>query len=169
MMKRIIIIIFRVLEVLLVSASVIVCIYYHLSGHDNLEFGAERITRITGYELDQSRTALILHKTNRSDSIVMIQDLRSTEIISSQMEALVVKDAKWKKVHIAECETYQIIARDFAGSMQTSQHFRPVCEISNGFYDYEYLEINVERNHKDRYGCLVDIDTATIALYIYLD
>ena len=170
MVKRILIIIFRLLEVLVVSASVIICIGYHLSGHDNLEFGIERITGITGYELNQSRAELILHKSNNCDSIVMIHDFRSTEIISSQMETLVAKDDRWKKVQIPECEAYNTIERDFAGSMQTNEHFRPVCEISNGYYDYEFLDIKTDHtSHIDRYGCLVDVDTGTIALYIYLD
>ena len=147
-----------------------VCIYYYLSGHDNLDFGIKRINGITGYEFDQKRTELILHKSNLCDKIVMVQDLRQAETIRTQMEMLVVNDNRWKRVHIPESEAYETISKDFAGAMQTRQHFRPVCEIGNGYYDYMFLDVNDDHtSHKDRHGCLVDIDTGTIALYIYLD
>ncbi len=168
-MKRFITILFRAFEILLVAASVMICIYYHLSGHDNLAFGMERITGITGYAFDQKRVELILHKSNLCDSIVMVQDHRPAETIRSQIESLVVNDDRWKRVHIPESEAYETIAGNFAGAMQTKQHFRPVCEIGNGCYDYMFLDVSDNAYHKNRYGCLIDVDTGTIALYIYLD
>lgn len=162
-MKHVFVYLSRMLEILLIVASICICINYVLSGHENLEYGIERITGLTGYVLDAGKSELILHKTNASDSIVMVEDNRSIREIKSQMDNLLANDDRWTSVHIAESEAYPIIHSCFSGSYQTSQHYRPVCEIDNGFYDYLFFE-------KDKggiIGCLIDIDTGTIALYIF--
>lgn len=162
-MKRIVIFICHVVEIMLVVTSALICIGYALSGHDNLTFGMERITDITGYVFDDNFTELILHKTNPSDSIVMVEDFRGIETIVTQMDMLVETDARWSTVHIAESEAYETIRSCFSSSYQTAQHFRPICEISRGYYDYMFYE-TTDGGIK---GCLVDIETGTIALYIF--
>lgn len=163
-MRRVIILLCRIVEIVIVLASILVCIGYKLSGHDNLEFGIERIYAITGYALDSAYTDLVLHQTNPCDSVVMVVDTRSTEIIIEQMDRLIATDAGWKRVQIAENEAYDFIASYFSGSYQTAQHFRPVCEINGGYYDYLFYKTESGAI----YGCIVDIDTGTIALYIFI-
>ena len=162
-MKRVVVFMCRIVEIVVVLVSVLICMEFALSGHDNLEFGIERITGITGYELDKEHASLILHKTNRSDSIVMMSDDRTVETIMEQMRTLVETDDRWKNVHIAEGEAYEIIRSYFSGAYQTSQHFRPVCEIGGGYYDYMFHE----KKKGGIKGCLIDIETGTIALYIF--
>lgn len=162
-MKRLIKCIGHTFEVILIMASVIICIGYMLSGHDNLDFGIERITEITGYALDNNRTELILHKSNPSDSMVIVKDNRGIETIINQMDTLVETDKRWKCVHIAESEAYEIIQANFSTSYQTDQHFRVVCEIGSGYYDYMFYETSPSGIN----GCLIDADTGTIALYIF--
>lgn len=168
-MKRAVVFMCRMVEIVVVLASVFICVGYVLSGHDNLEYGIQRIAGITGYEMNEKRAELILHKSNRCDSIVMVSDNRTAETIVEQMETLVETDARWKRVHIAESEAYEIIQSYFSGAYPTSEHFRPVCEIGGGYYDYMFYEKKEEGRRGDRKGCLVDIETGTIALYIYLD
>lgn len=162
-MKRVFMLLCRIVEIFVVLSSILICIEYLLSGHDNLEFGMERITGITGYVLDHEHTDLILHQTNPCDSVVMVSDARSIEVIRDQMENLVASDTRWKSVQIPENEAYEVIASFFSNSYQTNLHFRPVCEIGGGDYDYLFY---MEKNGSIK-GCLVDIDTGTIALYIY--
>ena len=163
-MKRVAILLCRIVEIAIVLASMLICIEYVLSGHDNLEFGMERITDITGYVLDHEHTDLILHQTNPCDSIVMVNDTRPIETIRDQMEKLATGDVRWKSVQIPEAEAYEVIASSFSNSYQTDLHFRTVCEIGGGDYDYLFYE----EGKGSISGCLVDIDTGTIALYIYL-
>lgn len=162
-MKRIIILLCRIAEIVIVLASMLVCIGYQLSAHDDLDFGIQRIKGTTGYDLDSACADLILHQTNPSDSVVMIVDTRATEILVKQMNDLVVNDTRWRRVQLAEHEAYDYIASHFSTSYQTDQHFRPVCEISGGYYDYLYFETD----DGDIKGCIVDVDTGTIALYIF--
>lgn len=162
-MKRVIIFLCRIVEIGIILTSIFICIGYQLSGQDDLDFAIERINGITGYALDGAYTDLILHQTNPSDSVVMVVDTRAAEIIIKQMDGLVATDARWKRVQIAENEAYDFIASYFSNSYQTDQHFRPVCEINRGNYDYLFYETD----DGDIKGCIIDVDTGTIALYIY--
>jgi len=162
-LSRIFVFLSRIIEIMIVLASVLICIGYVLSGHDNLEFGIERITNITNYTLDNEHAELILHHTNPSDSIVMVHDARSIAVIMNQMNLLVDTDDRWTKTRIAEDRAYGIIKTRFSTSYQTDQHFRPVCEISGGYYDYLFYE----EEDGDIKGSLVDVDTGTVVLYIF--
>ncbi|MBE5773471.1 MAG: hypothetical protein E7337_06015 [Clostridiales bacterium] len=162
-MKRLIIFLFRIIEIVIVLSSILICMGYQLSGHDDLDFGLERISGITGYALNTAYADLVLHQSNPSDSVVMVVDTRATEIIIEQMDELIATDARWKRVQIAESEAYDIIVSYFSNSYQTNQHFRPVCEISGGYYDYLFYE----KEDFGIKGCIVDVDTGTIALYIF--
>lgn len=120
---------------------------------------------IIGYTFDYEEASLILHKTNMCDSIVMIKDHRSPEYIDEQMKALVKIDDRWSSIQINERDIYREAILNFSYSMQTNQHFRPVCEINGGDYDYMFIETT---DHGDIYGGLVDVETGTIAMYIFL-
>ena len=85
-MKSILKYLFRIIEVLLIICSLFICINNLLTPEDNLAFAISRIENLTGYDLDKRKTELILHKTNRCDSIVMVHDDRSTNEIYKQMQ-----------------------------------------------------------------------------------
>ena len=123
-MKRVVVFMCRIVEIVVVLVSVLICMEFALSGHDNLEFGIERITGITGYELDKEHASLILHKTNRSDSIVMMSDDRTVETIMEQMKTLVETDDRWNfavgaVVGAAIGATTQIISNVASGNNWT--------------------------------------------------
>ena len=123
-MKRVVVFMCRIVEIVVVLVSVLICMEFALSGHDNLEFGIERITGITGYELDKEHASLILHKTNRSDSIVMMSDDRTVETIMEQMKTLVETDDRWNfavgaVVGAAIGATRQIISNVASGNNWT--------------------------------------------------
>jgi len=160
MYKRFIII--QVVEVLLI----IVCIAIHrwLYTPLDLDNGIDRIEHITGYTFNRNWADLILHTDHPCDSIVMVKDYRNTNIIEDQMASLLSTDPRWSSVHIAENDAYAFIESHFSGAVQTSLHFRPVCTIDDGYYDYMFYN----KKKKDIYGCLVDVDTGTIAMYIFL-
>ena len=123
-MKRVVVFMCRIVEIVVVLVSVLICMEFALSGHDNLEFGIERITGITGYKLDKEHASLILHKTNRSDSIVMMSDDRTVETIMEQMKTLVETDDRWNfavgaVVGAAIGATTQIISNVASGNNWT--------------------------------------------------
>ena len=135
-----------------------------LSKHDDLKYGIQRLMTYTGYACDRDKADLILHRSNPSDSVVMLWDYRSPDSIISYMDGICESDPRWRETYIGESETYNYIDSHFSGSDQSSLHFRPVCYINGGYYDYQFFEENEERI----VGCLIDADTVTIALYLCL-
>lgn len=136
-----------------------------LSGHDNLAYGIQRISNLTSYPLTEEKSSLILHKSNQSDSIVMVHDCRLPDEMQRIMEQLVATDNRWKPVKIAQKDAYHEVVMHLAWGFQEYEHFRPICDIGNGEYDYIFVDNPQKR---DTVISLVDVETATIILYIYL-
>ena len=132
-MKRVIvsalkIILWSIISLVVLAASLIV-LNEILSGHDNLAFGVERISGITGYPLTEEKASLILHKSNQCDSIVMIHDYRQPDEVQGIMEQLVATDGRWQPVKIAQSDTYQEDVKHIAWGFEKYEHFRPVWYI----------------------------------------
>ena len=159
------VILWSALSLVVLAASLIV-LNEVLSGHDNLAYGIERISGLTGYPLTEEKASLILHKSNQCDSIVMIHDYRQPDEVQGIMEQLVTTDGRWQPVKIAQSDTYQEVVKHIAWGFEKYEHFRPVCDIGGGEYDYMFVDSPRKR---DTHISLVDIETATIVLYIYLD
>ena len=159
------VILWSALSLVVLAASLIV-LNEVLSGHDNLAYGIERISGLTGYPLTEEKASLILHKSNQCDSIVMIHDYRQPDEVQGIMEQLVTTDDRWQPVKIAQSDTYQEVVKHIAWGFEKYEHFRPVCDIGGGEYDYMFVDSPRKR---DTHISLVDIETATIVLYIYLD
>ena len=151
---------------LIVLAASLIVLNETLSGHDNLTFCVERISGITGYPLTEEKASLILHKSNQCDSIVMIHDYRWPDEVQGIMEQLVATDNRWQSVEIPQRDAYQEVVRHIAWGFEKYEHVRPVCDIGDGVYDYMFVDSPRKR---DTRISLVDVETATIILYIYLD
>lgn len=165
LLKTLMVILWTVVSCIVLAAALIV-LNETLSKHDNLTYGIERISGITGYPLTEERVSLILHKSNQSDSIVMIHDLcRQPDEVRAIMEELVAADERWQPANIAQKDAYLEVVSHLAWGFGKYEHFRPVCDIQDGAYDYIFVD-----NPQKRDTCvsLVDVDTSTIILYIYL-
>lgn len=151
---------------LIVLAASLIVLNEILSKHDDLAYGIQRISGITGYPLTEEKASLILHKSNNSDSVVMVRDYRQPDDVQGIMERLVTTDNRWQSVEIPQRDAYQEVVRHIAWGFEKYEHFRPVCDISDGEYDYMFVDSPRKR---DTCISLVDVETATIILYIYLD
>ncbi len=159
-------IIFRCVEIVAFILASCMCLNWLLSGHDTLEEGCERIERITGYPISSEHSQLILHKTNESNSIVIVEDFSSEEKMKAIMEQLVATDERWTAVSISQKDAHEHISRQIEeGQIPSYAYFRVICDIEDGDFDYIYVD---NPHGGDADVCLVDVDTQTIALYIYL-
>ncbi len=156
-------ILFRCVEIVAFILASCMCIYWISYGHDTLEEGCERIERITGYPTSAEHSQLILHKTNDSNSVVIVEEyLSSKEKIKATMEQLVTTDEHWTAASIRQNDAYKYISEqlDQGEYIRSYDQFRVTCDINNGEFDYTYVNEDYTR------VCLVDVDTKTIALYI---
>ncbi len=159
-------ILFRCVEIVAFIVASCICLNWFLSGHDTLEFGCERIEGITGYPISADNAQLILHKSNQNNSIVFVEDYSSTDEIKAIMKQLVATDKRWTATSINQKDTHEHISSQLEeGKIRSYYQFRVICDINNGDFDYIYVD-NPHRGNA--HICLVDVDTRTIALYIYI-
>ncbi len=160
-------IVFHCFEVVMIAIALLICLYWFFSGHETLKDGCERIQGITGYPISEKNASLLLHKNNLSSSIVMVNDLfRGADEIESVMRQLMTADKRWRSASINQNDVHRQVSAQLAYGYRSYDPFRVICDIDNGDFDFMFVD---NPNRGDTSVCLVDVDTATIALYIYLD
>lgn len=159
-------IVFRCFEVTIVAIAFLICLNWFFSGHDTLEYGCERIQEITGYPISSENASLILHKSNPSNSIVIMNDFfRRPDEIESILQELMITDKRWTRTSINQNDVYTQVSAQLAYGYQSYPPFRVICDIEGGNFDFIFVD---NPHGGDTCVCLIDADTATIALYIYL-
>ena len=166
-MKHKIMVAIIVVESFLCIIFTCIFLFNSLTPPDDLNFAIERIEGITGYSIDIEDAELILHKSNASDSIVFIRDwnLMINGYINDQNLDFMEKDVRWSKTNIPENEVFSVVHDYVIGSSATRLHFRPVCYIDGGEYDWMFYD---GEPYHDSHFCIIDIETGIIALYIFL-